>query len=246
MDFLKKLLDRFLIFGEVKFAFEKRAKIFEHCPNTHDNYLRLFRTPLELSRKSIDNFSKTALEFEEILEENMKKFLYIIAAVLAFTSLYGCGNNSTSETEKAKETVDSFFAALKDADFKTAADYVSSEEQEQMRNTEWHDDFEREFMETYLSKISSKYISGEIEKDKTEGSLMYEFKSMDMGEYVNKVGLNNPLIEGGAPKIKDVDVDGIHMVELEKSVFLKKEGDKWLIANVNEVMNAIMEFKAGE
>lgn len=111
-----------------------------------------------------------------------------------------------------------------------------------MRNTEWHDDFEREFMETYLSKISSKYISGEIEKDKTEGSLMYEFKSMNMGEYVNKVGLNNPMLEGGAPKITDVDVDGINMVELEKSVFLKKEGDKWLIANVNDVMNAIMEF----
>lgn len=176
----------------------------------------------------------------------MKRILYIIAAVLAFTSLYGCGNNSSSETEKAKETVDSFFAALKDADFKTAADFVSSEEQESMRNTEWQDDFEREFMETYLSKISSKYISGEIEKDKTEGSLMYKFKSIDMGDYINKVGLNNPTLEGGAPKIKDVDIDGIHMVELEKSVFLKKEGDKWLIANVNEVMNAIMEFKAGE
>lgn len=36
------------------------------------------------------------------------------------------------------------------------------------------------------------------------------------------------------------------MVELEKSVFLKKEGDKWLIANVDDIMNAIMEFKAGE
>lgn len=174
----------------------------------------------------------------------MKRILYIIAAVLAFTSLYGCKSKTSSETEKAKETVDSFFAALKDADFKTAADFVSGEEQEQMRNTEWHDDFEREFMETYLSKISSKYISGEIEKDKTEGSLMYEFKSMNMGEYVNKVGLNNPMLEGGAPQIKDVDVDGINMVELEKSVFLKKEGDKWLIANVNDVMNEIMEFNA--
>ena len=97
-------------------------------------------------------------------------------------------------------------------------------------------------METYLSKISSKYISGEIEKGKTESSLLYEFKSIDMGEYISKIGLNNPTLEGGAPKIKDVDVDGIHMVELEKSVFLKKEGDKWLIANVNDVMNAIMEF----
>lgn len=172
----------------------------------------------------------------------MKKFLYLVAAVFALTSLYGCGNKMSSETKKAKETVDSFFAALKNADFKTAADFVSTEEQEPMRNTEWEDDFEREFMETYLSKISSKYISGEIEKDKTEGSLMYKFKSMDMGEYVSKVGLNNPTLEGGAPKIKDVDIDGIHMVELEKSVLLKKEGDKWLIANVNDVMNAIMEF----
>lgn len=172
----------------------------------------------------------------------MKKFLYLVAAVFALTSLCGCGNKMSSETEKAKETVDSFFAALKDADFKTAADFVSTEEQEQMRNTEWQDDFEREFMETYLSKISSKYISGEIEKGKTESSLLYEFKSIDMGEYISKIGLNNPTLEGGAPKIKDVDVDGIHMVELEKSVFLKKEGDKWLIANVNDVMNAIMEF----
>lgn len=172
----------------------------------------------------------------------MKKFLYLVAAVFALTSLYGCGNKMSSETKKAKETVDSFFAALKNADFKTAADFVSTEEQEPMRNTEWEDDFEREFMETYLSKISSKYISGEIEKDKTEGSLMYKFKSIDMGDYINKVGLNNPTPEGGAPQIKDVDIDGIHMVELEKSVYLKKEGDKWLIANVNDVMNAIMEF----
>ena len=172
----------------------------------------------------------------------MKKFLYLVAAVFALTSLYGCGNKMSSETKKAKETVDSFFAALKNADFKTAADFVSTEEQEPMRNTEWEDDFEREFMETYLSKISLKYLSGEIEKDKTEGSLMYKFKLMDMGEYVSKVGLNNPTLEGGAPKIKDVDIDGIHMVELEKSVLLKKEGDKWLIANVNDVMNAIMEF----
>lgn len=139
-----------------------------------------------------------------------------------------------------------FFAALKDADFKTAADFVSSEEQEQMRNTEWNDDFEKTFMETYLSKISAKYISGEIENDKSEGSLMYNFKTMNMGEYVNKVGLKNPTIEGGVPQIKDVDVDSIEMVELEKSVLLKKDGDKWLIANVNDVMNAIMEFKAGE
>ena len=94
----------------------------------------------------------------------MKKFLYIIAAVLAFTSLYGCGNNSSSETEKAKETVDSFFAALKDADFKTAADYVSSEEQEQMRNTEWQDDlwkhifrkFHRNILREKSKKIKPK------------------------------------------------------------------------------------------
>ena len=51
----------------------------------------------------------------------MKKFLYLVAAVFALTSLCGCGNKMSSETEKAKETVDSFFAALKDADFKTAA-----------------------------------------------------------------------------------------------------------------------------
>ena len=174
----------------------------------------------------------------------MKKLLFIILTIFVLTTTYGCGNKT--ETDKAKVTVDNFFAALKDADFKKAADFVLSEEQEQMRNTQWEDDFEREFMETYLSKISAKYISGEIEKDKTEGSLMYKFKSIDMGDFISKVGLNNPTIEGGAPKIKDVDIDGMHMVELEKSVFLKKEGDKWLIANVNDLMNAIMEFKAGE
>lgn len=172
----------------------------------------------------------------------MKKLLFIILTIFVLTTTYGCGNKTATETDKAKETVDNFFAALKDADFKKAADFVLSEEQEQMRNTQWEDDFERGFMETYLSKLSSKYISGEIEKDKTDGSLMYKFKSMDMGEYISKVGLNNPTIEGGAPQIKDVDVDGIRMVELEKSVFLKKEGDKWLIANANDIMNAIMEF----
>lgn len=56
----------------------------------------------------------------------MKRILYIIAAVLAFSSLCGCKSKTSSETEKAKETVDSFFAALKNADFKTAADFVSS------------------------------------------------------------------------------------------------------------------------
>lgn len=176
----------------------------------------------------------------------MKKLLFIILTIFVLTTTYGCVNKTATETDKAKETVDNFFAALKDADFKKAADSVSSEEQEQMRNTEWNDDFEKTFMETYLSKISAKYISGEIENDKSEGSLMYNFKTMNMGEYVNKVGLKNPTIEGGVPQIKDVDVDSIEMVELEKSVLLKKDGDKWLIANVNDVMNAIMEFKAGE
>lgn len=101
-----------MIFGEGKFAFEKRVSFFQ---TSHESFRNI-------PEKHSIIFRKTALEFEEILEENMKKFLYIIAAVLAFTSLYGCGNNSSSETEKAKETVDSFFAALKDADFKTAAD----------------------------------------------------------------------------------------------------------------------------
>ena len=70
----------------------------------------------------------------------MKKLLFIILTIFVLTTTYGCGNKT--ETDKAKETVDNFFAALKDADFKKAADFVLSEEQEQMRNTQWEDDLE--------------------------------------------------------------------------------------------------------
>lgn len=146
-------------------------------------------------------------------------------------SLASCvGNKSKTDTDMAKAAVDGFYGALKEFKVDELKNYVSKDLAGQMTKDALGAGDDVEMMKIIFSKVTVAYKSGEIKKDATSGKLTYTLGTIDLKNIVPQ--LMELVLEGSEESdMTKIDWDKAEIVEKDIEIEVKKEEDKWIIAD---------------
>lgn len=172
-----------------------------------------------------------------------KRIAVILLAFVMVLSLAACGGNKPkTDTDMAKAAIEGFYGAIKDFKISDLKEYVSKDLAGEMTEEALGSGDEVEIMKVIFSKVTAVYKSGEIEKDATSGKLTYTLGVLDMKSLMGQL-MELALSGSAEPDMTKINWDKVDVVEKDVEIEVKKEDDKWIIANPE---TAIINIMGGE
>lgn len=168
----------------------------------------------------------------------MKKRIWMVWGCILLLVLTACGANA-SPTEEAKSTVEGFFQAFAKMDTKEMAKFLPKEMREKQQSAEkessslnMDDPNVKKQVDMYKSvfaKVQAAYVSGEIEKGKTEGTLTYKVTAPNMMDLASK--MMSIIGPNGQPDYSKLDLSTVKTDETSLDIDVKYDDDRWVIAD---------------
>lgn len=106
----------------------------------------------------------------------------------------------------------------------------------QAEDTTDPDSEQGQLLKKMLSFVEYTYVSGEATKDEKEAELVYKIKSKGFMDVMPHLISNTD----EKPNLDDINWDEIGYTEKEVTFKMIKEGDKWLVNNMQEVILGIV------
>lgn len=168
----------------------------------------------------------------------MKKRIWMVWGCILLLVLTACGANA-SPTEEAKSTVEGFFQAFAKMDAKEMAKFLPKEMREKQQSAEKESSSlnmddpnvkkQADMYKSVFAKVQAAYVSGEIEKGKTEGTLTYKVIAPDMMDLASK--MMSIIGPNGQLDYSKLDLSTVKTDEKSLDIDVKWEDDRWVIAD---------------
>lgn len=177
----------------------------------------------------------------------MKKRIWMVWGCILLLILTACGAKA-SPTEQAKSTVEGFFQAFAKMDAKEMAKYLPKDMREKQQRAEKESSSlntddpnvkkQADVYKSVFAKVQAAYVSGEIEKGKTEGTLTYKVTTPNMMDLVSK--MMSILGPNGQPDYSKLDISNVKTDDISLDIDVKQEEDRWVLADPQTLLMKTM------
>ena len=144
-----------------------------------------------------------------------------------------------TDTEKAKETVEDFYQAIKDFDIDNFYKYVPKDKIEKIKEEDLVKGEELERSKQLLSLTHVKYKSGEIKEGSDSGVLTYTITALDFENLLDEL-MSVKITDSGEPDLSKINWEKVATRDVDRDIKLIKDKDNWIIANPLEVMEYLI------